>query len=83
MVVSVCFRYWFSEWFVFFQFEQSGLSLASREEYFSNHSNYKKIKDGLIEFGGKIGELLGGDNSTVWSGMSDIYNLESQLAQVM
>lgn len=66
-----------------FQFEQSGLSLASREEYFSNHSNYNKIKNGLIEFGGKIGELLGGDNSTVWSGMSDIYNLESQLAQVM
>lgn len=63
-------------------FEQSGLSLASREEYFSNHSNYKKIKDGLIEFGGKIGELLGGDNSTVWTGMSDIYNLESQLAQI-
>lgn len=63
-------------------FEQSGLSLASREEYFSNHSNYKKIKNGLIEFGGKIGELLGGDNSTVWSGMSDIYNLESQLAQI-
>lgn len=63
-------------------FEQSGLSLASREEYFSNHSNYKKLKNGFMEFGGKMGELLGGENSTVWSGMSDIYDLESQLAQV-
>lgn len=35
-----------------------------------------------MEFGGKMGELLGGENSTVWSGMSDIYDLESQLAQV-
>lgn len=63
-------------------FEQSGLSLASREEYFSNHSNYKKIQNGFMEFGGKIGELLGGDNSTVWAGMTDIYNLETQLAQI-
>lgn len=63
-------------------FEQSGLSLASREEYFSNHSNYKKLKNGFMEFGGKMGELLGGENSTVWSGMSDIYDLESQLAQI-
>lgn len=50
--------------------------LVFREEYFSNYFNYKKIKDGLIEFGGKIGELLGGDNFIVWIGMFDIYNLE-------
>ncbi|XP_078330083.1 endothelin-converting enzyme 1-like isoform X2 [Crassostrea virginica] len=64
------------------EFEQSGLSLASREEYFSNHSNYKKIRQGFLDFGVRIGELLGEDNSTVLKGMTAIYNLESQLAKI-
>ena len=56
--------------------------MASREEYFSNHSNYKKIRQGFLDFGVRIGELLGEDNSTVLKGMTAIYNLESQLAKV-
>ncbi|XP_061185373.1 endothelin-converting enzyme 2-like isoform X1 [Saccostrea echinata] len=64
------------------EFTQSGLSLASREEYFTNHSSYQKIKTGFLEFGAKLGHLLGGENSSVWTGMSDIYGLETKLASI-
>ncbi|KAL3853849.1 hypothetical protein ACJMK2_013149, partial [Sinanodonta woodiana] len=61
--------------------DQGGLTLRDREEYFTNHSNYQEIKDAFLQFTTKVGELLGGDNSTKFK-MEQIYNFEQRLANI-
>ncbi|KAK3607412.1 hypothetical protein CHS0354_003048 [Potamilus streckersoni] len=60
---------------------QGGLTLRNKEEYFTNHSNYEEIKDAFLQYTTKVGELLGGDNSSRFK-MEEVYNFEQRLASI-
>ncbi|KAL8586238.1 hypothetical protein ACOMHN_021503 [Nucella lapillus] len=58
-------------------FSQAGLTLSS-EEYLKDETKYKTA---FLSFAVKVGQLLGGDNSTQQK-MEAIYNLEAKMAQI-
>ncbi|XP_071098574.1 endothelin-converting enzyme homolog isoform X2 [Haliotis cracherodii] len=60
-------------------FQQSGLTLGEREEYTGNNS--QKFKKAFLGFATQMGELLGGDNSTLEK-MTKVYDLEKSLAEI-
>ncbi|XP_046555735.1 endothelin-converting enzyme 1-like [Haliotis rubra] len=60
-------------------FQQSGLTLGEREEYTGNHT--EKYKTAFLGFSTRMGELLGGDNSTR-DKMTKVYDLEKSLAEI-
>ena len=61
-----------------FQFSQSGLTLASREEYLQNAT---KFREAFLKFAVGVGKLLGGDDTTQQK-MEAIYDFEKSLAEV-
>ncbi|XP_052789868.1 endothelin-converting enzyme homolog isoform X2 [Mya arenaria] len=64
------------------KFDQSGLTLGDRREYFSNHSNYADLKAAFIQFGVDVVTLLGGETDGLKESIGDIYDFEQRLAQI-
>ncbi|KAK3094385.1 hypothetical protein FSP39_001059 [Pinctada imbricata] len=63
-------------------FQQYGLTLQTREEYFKNNSKYENYKSGFMGFSTKFGELLGGESTTVEEAFKKIYDFEQKLAMI-
>jgi hypothetical protein len=57
------------------------LTLGDQKEYFSNHTNYKQLKNALIKYVTDFSILLGADED-VGSSAKDLYDFEQKLAMV-
>ncbi|XP_052219549.1 endothelin-converting enzyme homolog isoform X2 [Dreissena polymorpha] len=64
------------------KFEQAGLTLNDRKEYFSDHSNYKALKEAFLEFAKEIVRLLGGEEAGRKDKVASLYDFEQKLANI-
>ncbi|KAJ8306664.1 hypothetical protein KUTeg_015705 [Tegillarca granosa] len=64
-------------------FEQSGLTLNDREDYFKNNTGYDKLHEAYIKFAVEVAKLLGNNDTTdVRKKMEAVFQLETKLAEI-
>ncbi|XP_021353180.1 endothelin-converting enzyme homolog isoform X2 [Mizuhopecten yessoensis] len=61
---------------------QSGLTLGSCEQYYTNSSKYQALKDAYIDYGTRWTVYLGAEETEAKAKIEAIYNFEQQLALI-